>query len=78
MHTESHSYNKSHPDPKLTASLRLMIENLSLFVSNSCLTFLSIAYISYTSNQMYSWVHIYHQVLSLWHHEYIHVSYTVP
>jgi hypothetical protein len=46
---ESHCYNKSHPDPKLTASLRLMIECLSLFISNPCLTFLSSACILFTS-----------------------------
>jgi hypothetical protein len=70
-------YNKSHPSPKLTASLRLMIGSLSSFVSNPCLTSLSIACISFTSSQRYSWVHVYHQALPLWLRECIHVSYPV-
>jgi hypothetical protein len=28
LHLESRGYNKSHPGPKLSASLRLMIESL--------------------------------------------------
>jgi hypothetical protein len=53
-------YNKSHPSHKLTTSLRLMIESLSLFVSDPCLAFLSSAWISFTLNQMYSLVHVYY------------------
>jgi hypothetical protein len=75
---ESRCYNKSHPGPKLMTSLRLMIKSLSLFLSNPCLTFLSITYISFTPNQVYSLVHFYHQALSLWLHECLHVSYLVP
>jgi hypothetical protein len=49
LHLESRCYNKSHPGPKLMTSLRLMIESLSLLVSNPCLTFLSSACISLNS-----------------------------
>jgi hypothetical protein len=51
---------------KLTTSLRLMIGSLSLFVSNPCLTFLSITRISFTPNQVYPLVRIYHRVILWW------------
>jgi hypothetical protein len=60
LRLESHCYNKLHPDPKLTTSLRLRIKSLSLFVSNPCLIVLSIACISFNSNQVYSLAHVYH------------------
>jgi hypothetical protein len=75
---ESHCYNKLHPDPKLSTSLRLMIESLTLFVSNPCLTFLSCACVSFTPNQVYNLVQFYHQALSLWLREFLHISYMVP
>jgi hypothetical protein len=51
---------------KLTASLRLLIRSLSLFVSNPCLTSLHSGCISFTPNQVYSLVCIYHRAMSLW------------
>jgi hypothetical protein len=66
---ESHCYNKSYPGPKLTTSLRLMIKCFSLFVSNPSLTFLSSACPSFTPNQVYSLVCVYHRVKSLWFHQ---------
>jgi hypothetical protein len=56
---ESRSYNKSHPSPKLTASLWLRIKSLSSFVSNPCLTFLNSTCLSFTPNQVYSLVRVY-------------------
>jgi hypothetical protein len=57
--SESCCYNKSHADPKLTASLRLD-EHRPFFVApNPCLTFLSITYMPFIFNQVYSFVHVY-------------------
>jgi hypothetical protein len=53
LRLESRGYNKLHPSPKLTASLRLMIRSPSSFVLNLCLTFLNSACTSFTPNQMY-------------------------
>jgi hypothetical protein len=44
----------------------MMIESLSLFVLDPYLTFLSSACISFTTNQVYSLVHVYHWSVSLW------------
>jgi hypothetical protein len=44
---------------KLTASLRMMIRSLSLFVSNPYLPFLSRGCTSSTLNQVYSLVRVY-------------------
>jgi hypothetical protein len=63
LHLESYCYNKLHPSPKLTASLRLLIESLSLFVLDPCLTFLSSACIPSTPNQVYSLVHVDHRAI---------------
>jgi hypothetical protein len=41
----------------------LMSVSLSLFVLKPCLTFLSIVYISFTPNQVYSLVRIHHRVI---------------
>jgi hypothetical protein len=43
----------------------LMIESLSLFILDLCLTFLSSVCISFTPNQVFSLVHSYHPVVSL-------------
>jgi hypothetical protein len=53
LRLESRGYNKLHPSPKLTASLRLMIRSPSSFVLNLCLTFLNSACTLFTPNQMY-------------------------
>jgi hypothetical protein len=58
--------NKSYPSPKLTPSRRLMIESLSSFVLNPCLTFLNSACTLFISNQVYSLVRVYHRVILLW------------
>jgi hypothetical protein len=63
---ESRSYAKSHPSPKITASLWLRIESLPTFVSNSCLTFLNSTCLPFTPNQVHSLVHIQHQAISCW------------
>jgi hypothetical protein len=65
LHLESRSYNKSHHGPKLTTSLRLMIESLSLFVVDPYLTTLGIVCASSTPNQVYSLVRVYHRAMSL-------------
>jgi hypothetical protein len=56
---------------KLTASLRLMIGSLSSFVSNPCLTFLISTCISFTPNQVYPLVHIYHRAILWWFHKHL-------
>jgi hypothetical protein len=56
---------------KLTASLRLMIGSLFSFVSNPCLTFLSSACISFTPNQVYPLIHIYHRAILWWFHKHL-------
>jgi hypothetical protein len=47
----------------LTASLRLMVRSLSLFVSNPCLTFLSSDCTSSILNPVYSWIRVYHRAI---------------
>jgi hypothetical protein len=66
LHLESCCYNKPHSGPKLTTSLKLMNISLSLFISNSCLTFLASACISFTPNWVCSLVRVYHWAISLW------------
>jgi hypothetical protein len=68
---ESGCYDKSHPGPKLTASLRLMIKRLSSFVSNSCLTFLNSICLSFTPNKVYPLVSINHRAISWWFHKHL-------
>jgi hypothetical protein len=63
---ESRSYAKSHPSPKITASLWLRIESLPTFVSNSFLTFLNSTCLPFTPNQVHSLVRIQHQAISCW------------
>jgi hypothetical protein len=62
----SRSYAKSHPSPKITASLWLRIESLPTFVSNSFLTFLNSTCLPFTPNQVHSLVRIQHQAISCW------------
>jgi hypothetical protein len=66
---ESRNYNKSHPSPKLTASLRLRIKSLPSFVLNACLTFLNSTCLSFTPNQVHSLVRIQHQAISHWFYQ---------
>jgi hypothetical protein len=66
LHLESCSYNKSHPSTKFTASLRLMLKSLSLFVSNPYLTFLNSGCTSSTPTQVDSLIRVYHRAMSLW------------
>jgi hypothetical protein len=47
----------------------LMNVSLSLFVLNPCLTFLNSACTTFTLNQVYSLVHIYHRAISWWFHK---------
>jgi hypothetical protein len=66
---ESRSYNKSHPSPKLVASLWLRIESLPSFVFNPCLTFLNSTCLSFTPNQVHSLVCIQHQAILRWFYQ---------
>jgi hypothetical protein len=63
---ESCCYNKSHPSPKLTASIRLHEYKSSLHYFKSLIDILSGACTSFTPNQVHSLVHLYHRVMSLW------------
>jgi hypothetical protein len=47
----------------------MMIESHFLIVLDPCLTLLSIACTSFTPNQVYSLVRVYHRAISLWFHK---------
>jgi hypothetical protein len=63
LRLESRCYNESHPGRMLMASLRVMIEGLFYVASNPCWTFLSSACMSFTPNQVYPLVRIYHRAI---------------
>jgi hypothetical protein len=66
LRLESHCYNKSCPGSTLNTSPRYDDQKPSLVDSDPCLTFLSSACISFTSNQMHSLVCVYHRAITLW------------
>jgi hypothetical protein len=76
LRLESRCCNESHPDPKIMASLRLMIESLFCVPSNPCLTFLSSACISSIPNNVCSLFHAYHRDTSWWFHK--HLPFALP
>jgi hypothetical protein len=60
---ESRSYNKLHPNPK-TYCFSMIDDQKHILVSiEFCLTFLNSTHLSFTFNQVYSLVHIYHRVI---------------
>jgi hypothetical protein len=66
LRLECHCYNKSCLGPTLSTSPRYDDRKPFLVVSDPCLTFLSSACTSFTPNQVYSLVRVYHQAISWW------------
>jgi hypothetical protein len=74
LHLKSYYYNKSYPDPMLSTSQRYDDRKAFLVVLDPCLTFLSSACISFTFNQVYSLIPVYHRTISLWFRKYFLVT----